>query len=272
MATRRGASARSIRKITASPKPYRLTGKRSRCSRTISGITRTCASFIRSKRSYREAIAQCQEVVRLAPDQSDAHFALALTYVQSGDYARSDAEFLQAIKLDPASAKAVYSRAFALTSEGRAREAIPLFQRAIDIGPVTHLLYSDLGTAYRLAGFPAKARQAYLKGRVLAENELNKNPRNEIVRAQLAYLCARVDERSRAGTDARQARHMASGSVEVAWWVVLTFDALGERDEAFAVLQTFPDDALRRLNRDADLAELRHSARFHQLMTARHIQ
>jgi hypothetical protein len=60
--------------------------------------------------------------------------------------------------------------------------------------------------------------------------------------------------------------------VEVVWWLIQAREALGERDEAFALLQNLPDDALRRLNREVDLADFRRSSRFQQLMTSRHIQ
>jgi serine/threonine protein kinase/tetratricopeptide (TPR) repeat protein len=222
--------------------------------------------------NYGEAVQQCRKLVQLAPDLSDGHFALALPLFCRGNYAEADAEFLRAIQLNPMSANAIFSRAFALTSEGRSIEAIPLFHRAIEIGRATHLMYSDLGTAYRLAGFPAAAKKAYSSGLELAEKDLEKNPRDAVLKAQLAYLCARLGERSRANSEAIQARQLAPDSVDVAWWLVQTWGALGQQDEAFDVLQHFPDDALGRLNRDADLADFRRSSRFQQLMTLRHIQ
>jgi tetratricopeptide (TPR) repeat protein/TolB-like protein len=222
--------------------------------------------------NYVEAIRECRKMVQLAPDFSDAHYALAAPYLESGDFVQSKSEFLLAIKLDPMSVKAVSGLGFALNSQGRWKEAIPLFYRAIEIGPATHWLYSDLGTAYRLAGQPAESRKAYRVALDLAEKELDNNPRDAILKAQLAYLCARLDERSRANSEALQARQLAPASVEVAWWLVLTWDALGERDEAINVLQHVPDDILRRITREKELADLRQSFRFRQLMASRNIQ
>ncbi|MGA2601562.1 MAG: protein kinase [Bryobacteraceae bacterium] len=221
---------------------------------------------------YPQAIQQCQKTVQLAPDSSDAHFALAIPYFEAGEYGKSEAEFLAALKLDPMSSKALYSRAFALTSQGRVTEALPLFDRAIRIGPATHLLYSDLGTAFRLTGQAAKSRKAYSDGLSLAEKELEKNPRNVILRTQLAYICARLGQRSRAASEAIQARQLAPGSVEVSWWLIQTWDALGEQDEALAELAKVPDDMLRRIGRETDLADLRRSSRFKQLMASHRIQ
>jgi Flp pilus assembly protein TadD len=106
----------------------------------------------------------------------------------------------------------------------------------------------------------------------LAEKELENNPRDAILKAQLAYLCAELGERGRASSEASQARQLAPGSVEVAWWLTLTWDALGETDKAIATLQHVPDDVLRRIRRETDLADLRHDSRFQQLMASRHIQ
>ncbi len=133
-------------------------------------------------------------------------------------------------------------------------------------------MYCDLGTAYRLAGNAPAAKKAYLAGRRLAERELEKNPRDAIVKAQLAYLCARLDQSRRAVTELKRARQPASDSVEVSWWAVLTWDALGDDEQAIAVLRSMPDEMLGRLSRDADLAELRHSSRFKELLASRNIQ
>ncbi len=230
-----------------------------------------CALYTQQA-NYSEAINQCRKLIELAPDFSDAHFVAALPYAASGDYARSEAEFQLAIKLDPASSKAIYSYAYSLAIQGRPADAIPLFQRALAIGPPTHLLYSDLGTAWRLAGFPDKARRAYRQGLDLAETDLERNPRDVISKAQLAYLCARLGDSSRAASEAIQAHQLGPDSIEVDWWLILTWEALGKHDAAFSILQYVPDDTLRRINRDAELADFSRSSRFRELMAVRHIQ
>ncbi|HME06244.1 MAG TPA: tetratricopeptide repeat protein, partial [Bryobacteraceae bacterium] len=226
----------------------------------------------RYQAKYAEAVQQCRKVVELAPDLAEAHVALAISLFCHGNYAEADLEFLRARELDPKSANAIFVQAFALTSRGRAAEAIPLILRAIEIGPASHLMYSALGTAYRLAGKPNLAKKAYNSGLDLAEKALQKNPRDTIRKAQLAYLCAQVGQRDRAASEAAQAWQIAPASVEVGWWLVQTWDALGERDQALDILQHLPNDAFRRLNREADLADFRRSSRFLQLMALRHIQ
>ncbi len=221
---------------------------------------------------YSDAVPQCRKFVQLVPDLSDAHFALAIPLFCLGKRAEAETESLRALQLDPKSVKAILARGFALTSEGRPAEAIPLFLKAIEIGPANCLMYCDLGTAYRLAGNTPAARKAYAAGLDLAEHELEKNPRNAIVRAQLAYVCARLGEGGRARSEIAQAHQMAPNSVEVAWWAVLTWDALKDAKQAIAVLRNMPEESLRRLSLDADLAELRRSSRFKELLVSRNIQ
>ena len=226
----------------------------------------------REQGEYKAAIEQCRKGVELAPDLSDAHWGLSVALFCQGEYAESESESNLALRLDPRSTHALFSRAFALTSQGRAKESIPLYLRAINIGPQSALLYCDLGTAYRLAGSPALARKAYSTALSLAQKELEQNQRDAIRKAQLAYMCARLGEKNRAKFEAKLAKQPVPSSVEVAWWLLLTWEALGEQEEALAILQQLPDDTLHRLNREADLADFRRSSRFQQVMASHHIQ
>jgi eukaryotic-like serine/threonine-protein kinase len=221
---------------------------------------------------YDDAIRECGTVVQLVPELSEAHVALAIPLFCHGDYRDAEAEFRKAIALDHASTTAIYSYAFALTSQGRATEAIPLFQRALQTGEPTYLLYSDFGTAYRLAGQVQASSQAYNSGLQLAEKALENNPRDAVLKARTAFLCARVGERTRAISEANQAMQLSPNSVEVAWWVVLTWEALAKWDDALAVLRHVPDDTLRRLARESDLADFRASSRFQELLQSRHLR
>lgn len=113
---------------------------------------------------------------------------------------------------------------------------------------------------------------AYQQGLELAETELAKNPHDGALRSNLAYLCARLDQRSRAESEAEQARQLSPGSVNVAWMLVLTYDALGERDRVLQLSEELPEDTLRRMGRFPDLAGLRSDSRFQQLMLSHHVQ
>jgi hypothetical protein len=130
----------------------------------------------------------------------------------------------------------------------------------------------NLGTSLRRAQFDREAKEAYREGLKIAEIELSRNARAALLHADVAYLCARLNQRNRAESEAGQASQLAHGSVEVAWMLVLTYDALADRERAIAFAQELPDDKLRQMNRFPDLADFCSSSRFEELMLSRHLQ
>lgn len=121
-----------------------------------------------------------------------------------------------------------------------------------------------------------KARGSYLEARELARGELGKNPKNGYIRACLAYLSARLEDRPGAESYAAEALDpdFSSGDVNVLWMVALTYEALGERELTLKAIQDAPDPdwLLSRLNRFPDLADLQKNSRFKQLIASHHIQ
>ncbi len=228
-------------------------------------------SLYSDQANYGEAVRLCQKMVQLAPDLWEAHFALALPYLNWGHYAEGESELRIALRFRETS-RTLLNLGVALMYQDRNPEAISYFQRALEIGPPTDLMYLNLGTSLRRALLPNEARGAYQQGLELAETELAKNPHDGALRSNLAYLCARLDQRSRAESEAEQARQLSPGSVNVAWMLVLTYDALGERDRVLQLSEDLPEDTLRRMGRFPDLAGLRSDSRFQQLMLSHHVQ
>lgn len=228
-------------------------------------------SLYSDQANYDAAIAECRKMVQLAPELWESHFALALPYLNAGRYAEAETELGASLHLEEAP-PALLALAVALMFQDRNAEAIPYLQRAIDIGPPSHLMYLNLGIALRRLGRAQEADVAFRRGLGLAEAGLARNPRDAIVRAQLAYLAARLRDRNRAESEASQALQLAPGSVETEWPVVLTYEALGELDRALSVARNLPPDALRRANVFPDLQDLRADSRFQELLLSHHVQ
>ncbi len=221
--------------------------------------------------NYQEGIPQCLKLVAMASDFPAAHLQLAIAYGNWGRYVDAETEARAALKLDPTSVLAFQVLATALAFQGRYTESIFYSHQAINTGAATHLLYLNLGQTLRWAKLPHEASDAYRKGVALAEAELTKNSRDGRVRSRLAYLCARLNERSRAENEAGLAQQYSPGSVEVIRYLVMTYEALGERDHALALAQKAPDEALRRLSRSPEMADLRADSRFQVLMKSHQI-
>jgi tetratricopeptide (TPR) repeat protein len=222
--------------------------------------------------NYEEALRECQAMVVFVPQLSEAHFALGGVYLAAGRYAEGEQELRSALNLDPQSSKAYHVLALAMVFQKRYSEAIASFQRALDIGPESEQLYLNLGTTYLLADLRQDAQVSYQKALTIADKVLGRNPRERVLRSHVAYLCARLGQRSRAETEAAQALRFAPGSVEVARVIVQTYEVLGEREKALELAGSLPDEMLRRLNRSPDSADLPKDPRFQELLRSRHIQ
>jgi tetratricopeptide (TPR) repeat protein/TolB-like protein len=221
--------------------------------------------------NYQEGIPLCLKLVALAPDFPAAHLQLAVAYGNWGRYVEAENEAREALKLSPGSVLAFQVLATILAYQGRYTESVSYSQQAIDSGYSTHLIYLNLGATLRWAKLPDEAGDAFRKGVTLAEAELAKNSLDGRIRARLAYMCALLHERSRAENEAALAQQNSAGSVEVDRYLVMTYEALGERDQALAVAQRAPEEALRRLSRSPDMANLREDSRFQVLMKSNHI-
>jgi tetratricopeptide (TPR) repeat protein len=230
-----------------------------------------CSAYT-DQTNYKEAIQQCQKMVALAPDLSESYFALAVAYLNGGHYPDAETQSRLAQELDPNSVKSLLTLATALNFQHRSQEAVPYLQRAREIGPETDLLYLDLGTTLLLAGRPEEATTAFRRGVTVAEQTLRRNYRDGLTRSHLAYLCARIGERSRAEFEAPQAWAFSPGSVTVARNVIMTYEVLQERERALAFARTAPDDAIRRVKQSPEMADLGNDPRFLNLMQSHHIQ
>jgi tetratricopeptide (TPR) repeat protein len=216
--------------------------------------------------NYQEGIPQCLKLVALAPDLAASHLQLAVAYGNWGHYVDAETESRVALKLSPTSTLAFQILAIVLAFQGRYPESISYSQQALVTDFPSHLQYLNLGQTLRWAKMPLEASDAYRKGVAKADAQLAKNSRDGIVRARLAYMCSRLNERSRAESEAGLAQLDSRGSVEVIRYLIMTYEVLGERDHALALAQTAPEEALQRLSRSPDMADLRADSRFQALM------
>jgi tetratricopeptide (TPR) repeat protein len=232
-----------------------------------------CA-FYGDHANYDQAIQQCRQAIALAPDMAAVHYALTRVYLLWGRYPDAERESMATLKLDPMSPRALSAHAIALFDQRQYRKAIPYFEQRAQIDPDKDLSFVNLGTGYRLAKQPENARRAYQKGADVARTQLSSNLNDGTIRSHLAYLYARLNDRRQAEYEAGQALQLAGGSVDAAFFVVMTYEALDERQRALDLVSKAPPELLRRLKHDAqpDLAGLHRDTRFLQLIEAHNIQ
>jgi len=108
------------------------------------------------------------------------------------------------------------------------------------------------------------AAAAYRRGRPLADLALQTDPTNAALRALVAYFALRLGDRAMAERDLGQALNMGGNDKSLIRRAVISYEAMGLRDKALAVLQrpAATADVLKELNRQPDLTQLQQDPQF----------
>jgi eukaryotic-like serine/threonine-protein kinase len=221
--------------------------------------------FHYQRANYQEAVKHFQKAVELAPDEPLTHRDLGVTYLDMGQLASAENELRLSIRLQETPI-ALHTLGLVLMYEGKDREAIPNFVRALSLGPVTYIPWMILGTAYRLVGLASESQRAYRRGLDLAEAEMIQNPRDGRIRAHLAYLCAQLRDWRRAESEIAQALKQSPRDAQTRFAAAITYEALGRRNDTLSVLAASPDGVLADVSRWPDVADLHKDSRFLQLL------
>jgi Flp pilus assembly protein TadD len=216
----------------------------------------------------REAVRQYEKCVQLEPDEPDPHRVLGMAHKNLGQFAEAERELRIAVRLAETPA-ALGTLAADLMYEGKDQDAIPFLLRAIRQSPSESLWWMDLGIAYGRANLPAESQRAFERAVEETEKVMARDPRDGVVRSRLAFLCARLRDRNRAESEIAQALQLSPESNVARETAVWTYDALGKRDDALAILRTSGDDVLMDVARWPELAELRKDSRFQSMSASR---
>jgi tetratricopeptide (TPR) repeat protein len=223
-------------------------------------------SFYYQRANYEEAVKYFRSAVALAPNEPSVHFSIGAAELDLGHLEAAENELRTSIRLreDP---RALHTLGHVLMYQQRDRQAIPFIERALSLGPERYLWWINLGTAYRRAGRTSDSRSAYGRGLDLAEAEMNKNPRNGLVRAGLAYLCTQLGDHRRAESEITQALQQ-SPDADTLWMAAITYEALGRRNDTLSVLAASPSGVRADVSRWPDVADLHKDSRFLELLAS----
>jgi tetratricopeptide (TPR) repeat protein len=222
--------------------------------------------------AYEEAIRHMIRAEQLAPKEPELHRVLGVAYTDIGKFNQAEQEFRIAISLKE-TAPALHGLGDALMYEQKDQEAIPQFLRALNLNPSRYLSWMNLAICYRRTSHAAESAAANRKGLAAVEKALAQNPRSDgYVRAVLAYLCARLGDRTRAESEVAQAIRLSPNDSETLWVGATAYAALGENDNLLALLRTAPNAVIEDFNRWPDVADLKQDPGFKMLLTSRQIQ
>ncbi len=225
-------------------------------------------AFYYKRGTYAEAVNEFREATRLAPGLFDAYINLGAVLDYLGRDEEAEQALRTALKLKE-TGRALNSLGAILAFQNRDLDAVPYYQRAVQMEPNNYLYWLNLGDCHRRMGKRNDATAAYVRAKELVQGELRGNPHGDFVRALWAYSLARLDERATAVQEIAQALHGSPEDSDVVLVSVLTYEALGKRENALQALAKTKPDRLMAIERHPDLADLRQDHRYQELITKR---
>lgn len=223
-------------------------------------------SFHYFRGEYREAVEQFKLAIDRAPGRAIAYSNLGATLMDLGEYSPAETALLQSLKLKE-TAPALNNMGAVRAYQRRDAEAIDYYQRAIRTNPNDYIFIQNVADSYRRLGRSREARYAYNEALNLGLVGLAENPLEAFSRGFVAYCSARLGDAQRAQNEIGQALKLSPGNKSVIRNAVLTYEALGQREQSIAALHGATPELFRELEHHPDLADLGSDSRFQQLVT-----
>jgi tetratricopeptide (TPR) repeat protein len=224
------------------------------------------ASFYYGQAQYAEADEQYRKVLEIAPELAAGHNGRGLALMEMARYPEAETEFRAALRVRE-SPYYLNNLGAVLAYLERDAEAAELYQRAIDKGAPSNILYLNLGDSQRRLNRRAEAESAYRKALEIGDTDLLQDPWNGVARSTVAYACARLGDDKRAGMEIAQAIKFLPQDAVVQRLAVQTYETLGKREKSLEILAVARPALLSALSRQPDLAGLRQDPRFVERLT-----
>jgi len=224
------------------------------------------ASFYYGQARYGEADEQYRKVLEIAPELPAGHNGRGLALMEMARYPEAETEFRAALRVRE-SPYYLNNLGAVLAYLERDAEAAELYQRAIDKGAPSNILYLNLADSQRRLDRRAEAESAYRKALEMGEADLVQDPWDGVARSTVAYACARLGDDKRAEMEIAQAVKFLPHNAVVQRLAVQTYETLGRREKSLEILASVPPELLSALSRQPDLAGLRQDPRFVERLT-----
>ena len=254
-----------------------------------------------SKGDMPHAIEAYQKAVQLNPYYWVNENSLGNAYSQTGDYDKALEAFKQVTTLEPDVNAGYLNSGIVLVQQGKYTEAVPLLQRAVQVEPDA-LAYTNIGTAYfflkryaeaaeafekavainsndtqlivnlgdayRALGQKDKAQATYQKAISVGYKQLQVNPQDSEVMAEIALSYANVGNAKEAETLIGRARALDKKDVDIAYTEVQIAALTGKSSQAVTLLAEVLENhySADYAANDPDLDSLHNNPEFIKLM------
>jgi serine/threonine protein kinase/tetratricopeptide (TPR) repeat protein len=191
-----------------------------------------------SQGKYSQAIDQFRAACVAAPGSSMAFSNLGTVYMELGHFAEA-VEYLKkslSLKPNPLAASNISS---ALRAQGKAADALPFAQRAVDLDPADHWNWLELADCYSsLPGRQKSAKEAYEKAAAAVESPLRTDPSDGASWMQLALYQVKSGRPQEALSLIKKAEALGASDMDSQLTKARVLELLGHRDDALAILKT----------------------------------
>jgi len=216
---------------------------------------------------YDKALEAFKQVTTLEPDVNAGYENSGNVLVQQGKYAEAVPLLQRALQIEP-DAAAYTNIGTAYFFLKRFAEAAQAFEKAVAINSNDTQLIVNLGDAYRALGQKDKAQATYQQAISVGYKQLQTNPQDAEVMAEIALAYAKAGNVQESQTLIGRARALDKKDVNLAYVEVVISAQNGKQSEALALLgQTlenhFPADFAAN---DPDLDSLHESPEFIKLI------
>ncbi len=199
---------------------------------------KSLAQFYWHRSRYPEAEAMYRQAMALDPNNEWIANNLGALYFSVGRYADARAMFERSLAIRPT--YAAYSNFGTLAFVQRDwNEAIRQYEQACALDDRDYVVWGNTGIAYHwLGGHEPQAREALLTAVKLAERQLDVNPHDPVVLADLASYCATLGEKDRSRAYLAQVEAAGRGQADLAVAIADVWADLGDTDRAIAWIGT----------------------------------
>jgi tetratricopeptide (TPR) repeat protein/TolB-like protein len=226
--------------------------------------------FYIQQAQYEKAAQIYQKLTSLAPENPEGYYNLGAAYLFLGHDQDAIAALEKSIKIRPS--PAAYSNLGTAYFRGRKfTEAAANYREAVNSDQTNQELWSNLGHAYYFGGEREHAKTAFQRALVLANEQLQVNPRDAVLQGNVASLYALLGQREKSLEHLDRSLQIGRGDKDLWYKAAVVYNDLGETSVALECLQKAisagysPSTVVNTPTFD----NLRDNPRFQQLMAAK---
>lgn len=218
---------------------------------------------------YEEAIKAWERCRQLVPDNPRLLSSLGAAYHMLNRDDDAASLFQQALSIEP-TARGYTNLGTLRYFQGSFSDAVPAFEKAVELAATNYLYWGNLADAYRWApGQRDKANAAYSRAVALVRLRIADAPDNSDLLGHLAGYLAKSGDQAGALAEAKQVESLAKQSSEGLYQSAITYEVCGQRADALRVLKAalsagYP---FNQIDREPELISLRADVRYQRLLT-----